>query len=136
RHPTATLTLLGEGPERGALAAQIARLGLGSSVTLVGPSDDPGRKLLESDLFVLPSREEGMSIALLEAMALGIPLVASAIAGNRRLVHDFQHGRLAPTDKPDAWAQAIAAHWSDFDRAVHMGRAARRRGEREFAIAT
>src|SRR5262249_10529412 len=134
RHPTATLTLLGEGPERGALAAQIARLGLGSSVTLVGPSDDPGRKLLESDLFVLPSREEGMSIALLEAMALGIPLVASSIPGNRRIVSDFKHGRLAPPDDPEGLARVIIEQWTNFDRAFHMSRAARSRVEQEFSI--
>ena len=60
------------------------------------PVPDATAALREADLFVLPSREEGMSIALLEAMALGIPLVASSIPGNCRLVSDFQHGRLVP----------------------------------------
>jgi glycosyltransferase involved in cell wall biosynthesis len=136
RFPDARLTLIGEGPERPALVELVRRLGLAGAVELPGPALDPTAALRAADLFVLPSREEGMSIALLEAMALGIPLVASAIAGNRRLVHDCHHGRLAPVDDPDAWAKAIAAHWADFDRAALMGRAARRRVEREFAIAT
>ena len=83
--------------------------------------------LRAADLFVLPSREEGMSIALLEAMALGIPLVASSIPGNRRLVSDFKHGRLVPPDDPAALARAVIDQWSGFDRAFHMSRAARRR---------
>ena len=57
---------------------------------------------------VRPSREEGMSIALLEAMALGVPLVASSIPGNRRLIREFQHGRLTPPDDPPALARVIA----------------------------
>ena len=75
-----------------------------------------------------------MSIALLEAMALGIPLVASSIPGNSRLVSDFKHGRLAPPDNPKALARVIIEQWDDFDRAVHMSRAARSRVEQEFSI--
>ena len=75
-----------------------------------------------------------MSIALLEAMALGIPLVASSIPGNRRLVSDFKHGRLAPPRDPTALARAIVDQWNDFDRAFHMSRAARGRVLNEFSI--
>src|SRR4029079_11698804 len=86
--------------------------------------------------FILPSREEGMSIALLEAMALGMPLVASSIPGNRKLVADFAHGRLAPPGDPDALGRGILDQWADFDRAVHMGRAARWRVEQGYSIAS
>lgn len=75
-----------------------------------------------------------MSIALLEAMALGIPLVASSIPGNRRLVSDFKHGRLAPPDDLASLARVIIEQWADFDRAIHMGREARRRVDQEFSI--
>ena len=61
-----------------------------------GAAADPTEALREADLFVLPSREEGMSIALLEAMALGIPLVASSIPGNRRLVERLQARAAGP----------------------------------------
>ena len=99
-----------------------------------GATADPGEALREADLFVLPSREEGMSIALLEAMALGIPLVASSIPGNRRLVSDFKHGRLVPPDDPAGLARVIIDQWDNFDRAFQMSRAARSRVDQEFSI--
>ena len=132
--PGARLTLVGEGPERLALEALASQLGLTDCVALPGSSADPTDLLRAADLFVLPSREEGMSVALLEAMALGVPLVATAIPGNRRLVQDFQHGRLVPPDDPSALARAVLDQWTDFDRAFQMTRAARRRVEREFSI--
>jgi glycosyltransferase involved in cell wall biosynthesis len=132
--PSARLTLVGEGPQRGALEARVERLGLGGSITLPGAAEDPTALLRAADLFILPSREEGMSVALLEAMALGVPLAATSIPGNRRLVQTMKHGRLADPDDPAALARAVVAQWTEFDRAVHMGRAARRRVIDEFSI--
>jgi glycosyltransferase involved in cell wall biosynthesis len=99
-----------------------------------GATQDVEAELRASDLFVLPSTEEGMSVALLEAMAVGLPVVASAIPGNRRLVVDFKHGRLAPPRDPSALARTIVDQWSTFDRAFHMSRAARGRVEQMFSI--
>lgn len=75
-----------------------------------------------------------MSIALLEAMAVGIPIVATAIPGNRRLIEHLTHGRLAPPRDPLALAGAILDQWADFDRAAATARAARERVVREFSI--
>jgi glycosyltransferase involved in cell wall biosynthesis len=133
-HRHARLTLVGEGPERPSLERRVAHLGLEDTVDLAGALDDPTPILRDSDLFVLPSREEGMSVALLEAMALGMPLVATAIPGNRRLVGDFKHGRLVPPDHPLALAEAILDQWAHFDRSIHMGRAARSLVEQKYAI--
>ena len=134
--PSARLTLVGEGPERPALERLARELGLsGAAVALPGALDDVEAMLRSADLFVLPSIEEGMSIALLEAMALGTPLVASAIPGNRRLVADFKHGRLAAPE-PKALARAIVEQWRGFDRAFHMSRAARSRVEQQYSIAS
>ena len=136
-HPHARLTLVGEGPERAPLEARARALGLplgpGLSVDMPGASDRVEDLLRTADLFVLPSIEEGMSIALLEAMALGVPVVASSIPGNRRLVADFKHGRLADPH-PQALARTIVDQWSAFDRAFHMSRAARSRVEQGFSI--
>jgi glycosyltransferase involved in cell wall biosynthesis len=132
--PSAQLTLIGEGPERASLEGQISRLGLANSVQLVGAMADPSVVLRQSDLFVLPSREEGMSIALLEAMALGIPSVASAIPGNLALMTDGVHGRLAPTNNPPALARAILEHRAD-PAAPGMADAARVRVVEHYSIA-
>ena len=137
-YPTARLILIGEGPERTTLEARVAARGLalgpGQAVEIPGAAPDATAALRDADLFVLPSREEGMSIALLEAMALGVPIVASSIPGNRRLIGDFKHGRLATPDDPDGLARVINEQWANFDRAFHMSRAARSRVEQEFSI--
>jgi glycosyltransferase involved in cell wall biosynthesis len=140
RYAAAQLTLIGEGPERTALENRVKEHGLtlgpGQAVEMPGTTTDPSEELRRADLFVLPSREEGMSIALLEAMALGTPLVASRIAGNARLVSDFKHGRLSLPDNPDHLARVIIDQWDNFDSAIEMGHAARSRVEAEFSIQT
>ena len=134
----AHLILIGEGPLRPVLEERVRALGMvlgpGQAVEMPGAAADPSATLHGADLFILPSREEGMSIALLEAMALGVPVVASSIPGNRRLVSDFKHGRLAPADDPESLARIIIDQWDNFDRAFHMSRAARRRVDQEFSI--
>jgi glycosyltransferase involved in cell wall biosynthesis len=133
--PAARLTLVGEGPERPSLEARIAHLGLADAIQSPGASPDPTALLAAADLFVLPSREEGMSIALLEAMALGIPTVATAIPGNLKLVTDGVHGRLAPPDDPEGLARAIVAQWTDPEAALRMGREARAGVIERYSIA-
>ena len=138
RFPTAQLIIVGEGPERAALENQARALGLtlghDQAISIPGSVSDSTETLRQADLFVLPSREEGMSIALLEAMALGLPVVASSIPGNLRLVDDLEQGRLIPAGDPAALAEAIIAQWENPDRATRMGLAARHRVEREFSI--
>jgi glycosyltransferase involved in cell wall biosynthesis len=133
-YPRARLRLIGEGPERPALSARIERLGLSAAVELPGAVADPTAELRAADLFLLPSREEGMSVALLEAMALGMPLVASAIPGNCRLIDADVHGRLASADDPAGLARAINDQWTHFDQAIAMGTAARGRVADEYSI--
>ncbi len=122
RYSQARLVLIGEGPLRLMLEERVKTTGYDtwprpdSRDAWLG-SYDPSESLREADLFILPSREEGMSIALLEAMALGIPLVASSIPGNRQIVGDFKHGRLSPADDPEALARVIIDQWDNFDRA-------------------
>jgi glycosyltransferase involved in cell wall biosynthesis len=136
--PQARLILIGEGPERPRLEELARSLGLSlgpdQAVDFPGALDDVNRELRAADLFVLPSKEEGMSIALLEAMALGLPLVASSIPGNRRLISDYKHGRLAPPEDAQTLARVITEQWNDFDRAFHMSRAARNRVQQEYSI--
>ena len=132
--PAARLTLVGEGPERPRLEAMARELGIADAVALPGSSPDPSIALRQSTLFVLPSREEGMSIALLEALALAIPTVASAIPGNRALIDPGVHGRLAPPGDPAELARAIVAAHRD-PTAREMAVAARSRVEADYSIA-
>ncbi len=132
--PDARLILIGEGPERPRLEGLVRNLNLGESISLPGSTPGPSVELRRSSLFVLPSREEGMSIALLEAMALGIPVVATDIPGNRALIEPGTHGRLAPSDDPSALARAIVAHHRDPGAGL-MARAARARVEADYSIA-
>ncbi len=137
QYPTAQLVLIGEGPMRGPLEEQARQIGLslgpGQALAMPGAVHDVESALRASDLFVLPSAEEGMSIALLEAMALGLPVVASAIPGNRALIQDGEHGRLASNEPADL-ARAVTIQWDDFDQAMALGAAARRRVASEFSI--
>ena len=132
--PGAVLRLIGEGPEREGLEALVERLGLRGAVELPGAVADPAAELRGADLFVLPSKEEGMSIALLEAMALGVPAVASAIPGNAALVADGVEGRLAALGDPGALARAILDQWADPARAGAMAAAGRAKVAEHYSI--
>jgi glycosyltransferase involved in cell wall biosynthesis len=134
RHPQARLWLVGEGPSATALAEQIRALGVEGRVVLAGSFDDVEEVLQAADLFVLPSLEEGMSLALLEAMSLGLPLVATDIAANRALVADGVHGRLVPAGQPAKLAEAVIEAFCDASRAARWGEQARQRVAAEFAL--
>lgn len=134
RWPHARLWLIGEGPERDGLLAQIDALGLQGRVVVAGPFDQVDDLLQAADLFVLPSREEGMSISLLEAMSAGLPVIATRIEGNEALIQDGRHGQLVPVDDAPALASAIATAFQDRTQAAERGLSARKRVEDQFAV--
>jgi glycosyltransferase involved in cell wall biosynthesis len=103
-----TLEIHGEGPERFRLHALIARLGLGHRICLPGHAADPFAVLEGADLFVLPSRREGLGNVLVEAMACGAQVVASDCRhGPREILEDGRWGQLVPPEDPQALATAI-----------------------------
>lgn len=107
-HPRARLTILGEGPDRAALETQAAALGLAEAVDLPGQSDRVLAALGEADLFVSSSRYEGFSNAILEAMALGVPIAATACPGaTREMVIEGKTGILAAEMNVEAIADAM-----------------------------
>lgn len=134
--PTARLWLVGDGPERGRLLARISDAGLVGKVTIVGPFDDVEDFLQAADVFALPSLEEGMSLALLEAMAGGLPAIASDIPANRQIITDADDGRLAPPRAPQALATAIIELLEQPALAARLGAAARQRVEHDFSLDT
>jgi glycosyltransferase involved in cell wall biosynthesis len=97
------------------------------------PDVRPLYELLE--LALLPSRMEGFSQALLEAMALGKPVIASAATGNLELVKDNRNGRLVSARDPEAWAGAIEELLADRTSATRLGQAARITAREEFSMA-
>lgn len=135
RRPEARLWLIGEGPAKAELQRQIDALGLSGRAVIAGPFDQVDDLLQAADLFVLPSREEGMSISLLEAMSAGLPTVATRIPGNESLIESGQHGLLAPVDDAAALADAIVQVLSDRSLATHLGARARDRVAKEFSLA-
>lgn len=134
RWPTARLWIAGEGPQHRELARQIEELDLQGRVLLAGVFDEIDELLSAADLFVLPSYEEGMSLALLEAMAAGLPVVASDIPGNRPLVSDGEQGLLVPPRDAAALAAAIDRIWNEADLAAQLGAAARDRAMSRFSL--
>ena len=96
RHPHVRLRLIGDGPDGANLKALADELGVASSVTFAGrlPEDDALAEIAQSDLLVVPSFMEGLPIVLMEAMALGVPVVASGVAGIPELVEDGTTGLL------------------------------------------
>ncbi|OPZ91628.1 MAG: Glycogen synthase [candidate division TA06 bacterium ADurb.Bin417] len=134
RKPGTRFTVLGEGPERPRLEAEIRRLGLERSFRLPGETADIRPCLFEAGLFVLPSLYEGMPNAVLEAMAAGKPVIATRVEGSREAVLDNRTGRLVTPAAPAELAAAILDLLADPARAAEWGEAGRRRVEAEYNL--
>lgn len=135
RWPDARLWLVGEGPYQEELEAEIEARSLKNHVVLTGVFDNVDELLAAADLFVLPSWEEGMSLALLEAMASGLPVVACDIPGNRDLVADGQTGLLVPVREPVRLSQAIDRLLNAPSLRAQLGAAARELAVQRFSLA-
>jgi len=134
--PKARLWLAGEGPYRKALQELIEARGLFGRVVLAGVFDTVDELLAAADVFVLPSREEGMSLALLEAMAAGLPVIASDIPGNRQLITHGQQGLLVPLDDATVLASTLLQVLKEPQWAAGLAAAGQASVERHFSLAT
>ncbi|MEO8199159.1 MAG: glycosyltransferase family 4 protein [Gemmatimonadota bacterium] len=132
---TEPIRLVLAGVERSGELAQLADRVPVRHVIVFVPFDPGIRPLYELlELVLLPSRMEGLSQALLEAMALGKPVVASAAAGNLDLIRDGEDGRLVPPLDPSSWTQAIESILRNPGTAEAMGSAARRTARTTFSL--
>ncbi len=133
-HPDAHLVFVGDGPEREALGEQAASLGVGDRIHFAGNRDDIPQVLAALDVFVFTSYSEGLSGALLEAMAAGTPIVSTDIIENRELVTDGETALVVPTHAPSVVARAVVDLLDDPERAAALGRAAQRDATERFSL--
>jgi glycosyltransferase involved in cell wall biosynthesis len=127
--PDAQFDIVGAGAELPALRTRAQALALGNAVSFLGHCEDVPARLSAADLFVLPSRSEAFPNAVLEAMAIGLPVIASAVGGLVEVIEHQRSGVLIPPDDPAALASEIAKFMADPERAARIGTAARVRAQ-------
>lgn len=125
RFPSTKFILAGEGPEREALQTLIAELGVAEQVRLLGRQDDMPSLYAKLDIMVLSSRTEGLPMALLEAMASGLSVVATNVGAIPTVIENGHSGLLAPANDPSAIAGCISGLLADRARRHSMGESAK-----------
>jgi sugar transferase (PEP-CTERM/EpsH1 system associated) len=128
------LILVGDGSLRPAITAAVDAANLGDITWMPGFRDDAADIYRNFQLFALPSRREGISNTVLEAMASGLPVVATRVGGNPEVVRHGETGTLVPPEDPTSLAAALAAYIDDPARARREGAAARARIESNFSM--
>ncbi len=128
------LVLVGDGPDRPAAQALAAERGVADRVHFLGSQDAVEKILPCADLFVLPSEYESFGLAALEAMACGVPVVATRAGGLPEVVADGETGELCDIHEADCLVKVILRLLESPDQLAKMGREARRRVEREFSL--
>lgn len=128
------LSLVGDGMLRSELQALSESLGIAGAVEFLGYIQGVDQRLAESDIFVLPSLTEGLSIAILEAARAGLPIIATNVGGNPEIVRHDYNGLLVPSSDSAAIADAIVRLTSDRDLCVRLSENARATVEQEFSI--
>jgi sugar transferase (PEP-CTERM/EpsH1 system associated) len=128
------LIIVGDGPMRAALEDRVQGAGLQEQVSLVGARQDVPELMRRMDVFALPSTNEGISNTVLEAMASGLPVVATRVGGNPELVVDGVTGALVAPGDEAALAEALARYAGDAQLRRTHGAAGRARAVEEFSI--
>lgn len=128
------LWIAGEGPERTVVESLVRRLDLYRSVRLLGERDDVDVLMAAADVLVLPSSEEGLSNVILEAMAAGLPVVASAVGGNTELVEHGRTGLLCDPADAQSIAAAIRRLFDDPELRRQLGRSTREKVVRDYSM--
>jgi glycosyltransferase involved in cell wall biosynthesis len=133
-HPDFTVVLLGDGDQRAALEARARQLGVERNLVFAGARLDAAGLLPEFDFSILTSFEEGFPNAVMESMAAGVPVVASAVGGIPELVTEGVEGRLVPVRDPHALAAAITWMIENPEARRAMGAVGRRRIQEQFSV--
>jgi glycosyltransferase involved in cell wall biosynthesis len=135
RQPNSRLILAGEGPEREIIQRHIAELGIGQKVRLLGVRSDVPRLLAAADIAILTSLNEGIPLTLIEAMAAGLPVVATNVGGVGEIVKDGVSGFLAAAADPAALAGKALLLATDPELRSRMGESGRARAHALFSEA-
>ena len=130
--PETKAVIFGEGPLRQQLEAQVERLGIGGAVQLPGNRTDVDRFLRSADIFVLPSRWEGLPVALLEAMDNGLPVVATRVEGVEEVIQNETQGLLVPPEDARALAESLTKLVADTEFRRRVGRGAQMRMRQSY----
>lgn len=130
----AALVIVGDGERRAALEAQSDSLGLGECVRLLGARSDVPDLLAAMDVFVLPSRTEGYSLALVEASAAALPIIATDVGGNAEIVKDGVTGVIVPAGDDERLVNAMRELALDAPRRASLGSQARAWALREGSL--
>jgi glycosyltransferase involved in cell wall biosynthesis len=133
QYPNARFLLIGEGPQKAELQARAQQLGISSRVLFLGSRHDIPELLSLCRIFVISSVTEGLTVAILEAMAMGKPVVATSVGGIPEVVLDGETGFLVPPKAPDKIAQSIKKLISHKELATQFGAAGEKRVERYFS---
>ena len=135
RVPALRGLVVGDGPLRSELEGEARRLGLERRVVFAGLRTDVSELLAGLDAVLFSSVREGLSMAMLEAMAAGVPVIATEVGGTPELITDGRTGLLVPPGQPDALAEALIGLLGDRARAAAIREAAHRRVEELFTVA-
>jgi glycosyltransferase involved in cell wall biosynthesis len=133
RIPAAMLLIAGEGPLRPHLESLVASLGIGAHVRFLGLRRDVPRILAAGDVFALSSLWEGLPMVLLEAMAAGLPCVATRVGGVPEAIRDREEGLLVPPGDAEALAESLISCLEDRDLATRLTTRAKARVDRDFS---
>ena len=134
RFPDARFDIIGEGPERAELVRRASAHGVAHAFTFAGHCGNVPARLADADIFVLPSRSESFPNAILEAMAAGLPVVASGVGGILELVDDGRTGWIVPAGEPDALASRVMRLMADPAEGARFGAAGRADAEARFSF--
>ncbi len=134
--PDFKLMMIGNGAERAKLEALTKSLGIQTNVVFLGERSDVPELLAQAGFFVSSSKSEGISLTILEAMAVGLPVVTTRVGGNPEIILEGQTGYLVPDQNPEALATAMLRMLAQRDQWPAMGQLGRQRVEQQFEIRT
>lgn len=134
--PNTTFIFAGRGQLEGELKEQVHQLGVAPKVRFLGLRQDIPRILAVLHAFVLPSLSEGLSLAILEAMVAGKPVIATDVGGNPELVEDSETGYLVPSQNSQALADRLISLLMNRDRALQFGKVGQLRAQGQFSLRT